>query len=255
MKVAIYTRVSTQMQADKGVSLDAQKCELIEYCNKNNYEYEIFEDAGISGKSINKRKELQKLLHNLSNYDIVLCYKLSRISRSVKDLANMLDTFNKNNVRFISLKEQIDTSSPTGKMLIYIMGVVSEIERDNISEYVKMAKKQEFESGRVTAKAVLGYDIINKRLVLNEKESQIVKFIFETYNKTRNYYKTAKICNEKGYKGKKGNQFHASSIKTIIQNQIYCGFNNFHDTEKKGSHKQIISKALYNKVNNIQEVA
>lgn len=168
----------------------------------------------------------------------------------------MLDTFNKHNIRFISLKEQIDTASPTGKMLIYIMGVVSEIERDNISEYVKMAKKQEFESGRVTAKAVLGYDIINKKLVINEKESQIVKFIFETYNKSRNYYQTAKLCNEKGFKGKKGNMFHASSIKTIIQNQIYCGFNNFHDTEtKKGTHKQIISKALYNKVNNIQEVA
>ena len=140
-------------------------------------------------------------------------------------------------------------------MLIYIISICAEIERDNISEYVKMAKKQEFESGRVTAKAVLGYDIINKKLVINEKESQIVKFIFETYNKTRNYYQAAKICNEKGYKGKKGNQFHASSIKTIIQNQIYCGFNNFHDTEKKGSHKQIISKALYNKVNNIEEVA
>lgn len=141
-------------------------------------------------------------------------------------------------------------------MLIYIISICAEIERDNISEYVKMAKKQEFESGRVTAKAVLGYDIIHKKLVINEKESQIVKFIFETYNKTRNYYQTAKICNNKGYKGKKGNEFHSSSIKTIIQNQIYCGFNNFHDTKgKKGTHKQIISKSLYNKVNNIEEVA
>lgn len=257
MKVAIYTRVSTQMQAEKGVSLDAQKCELIEYCNKNNYEYEIFEDAGISGKSINKRKELQRLLNNLQNYDVVLCYKLSRISRSVIDMANMIQIFENKNVRFISLKEGIDTSHKlTGKMAVYMMSACAEIERDNISEYVKMAKKQEFESGRVTAKAVLGYDIINKKLVINEKESQIVKFIFETYNKTKNYYQTAKICNNKGYKGKKGNEFHASSIKTIIQNQIYCGFNNFHDTEgKKGTHKQIISKALYNKVNNIVNVA
>ena len=256
MKVAIYTRVSTQMQAEKGVSLDAQKCELIEYCNKNGYEYEIFEDAGISGKSINKRKELQRLLNNLQNYDVVLCYKLSRISRSVKDMSNMLDKFQKTNTRFISLKENIDTEQVTGKLLIYIISICAEIERDNISEYVKMAKKQEFESGRVTAKTVLGYDIINKKLVINEKESQIVKFIFETYNKTRNYYQTAKICNDKGYKGKKGNMFHASSIKTIIQNQLYCGFNNFHDTKgKKGTHKQIISKALYNKVNNIVNVA
>ena len=252
MKVAIYTRVSTQMQVDKGVSLDAQKDELIEYCNKNNYKYDIFEDAGISGKSINKRKELQKLLNNLKNYDIVLCYKLSRISRSVKDMSNMLDIFQKNNIRFISLKENIDTEQTTGKLLIYIMSICAEIERDNISEFVKMSKKQEFNSGKIIAKKVLGYDIINKQLVINLKEAKIIKFIFETYNKTHNYYKTAQICNKKGYKGKKGQQFHASSIKTIIQNRIYCGFNNFHNEEiKKGKHEAIITKYLYNKVNNI----
>lgn len=250
MKVAIYTRVSTQMQAEKGISLDAQKNELIEYCNKNNYNYDIFEDAGISGKSINKRKQLQKLLNNLQNYDIVLCYKLSRISRSVKDMSNMLDKFQKTNTRFISLKENIDTEQVTGKLLIYIISICAEIERDNISEYVKMAKKQEFESGRVTAKAVLGYDIVNKKLVINEQESLVVKFIFETYNKTHNYYKTAQICNIKGFRGKKGNEFHASSIKTIIQNQIYCGFNNFHDEEsKRGKHKAIITENLYKKAN------
>lgn len=205
---------------------------------------------GISGKSINKRVKLQELLNRLNEFDIVLCYKLSRISRSVKDMANMLDLFQKTNTRFISYKENIDTEQVTGKMLIYVISMVSEMERDNISEWVKMAKKQEFESGRVTAKAVLGYDIINKKLVINEKESQIVKFIFETYNKTRNYYKTAQICNNKGFRGKKSNLFHASSIKTIIQNQLYCGFNNFHDEKiKKGKHKAIITQNLYNKVN------
>lgn len=252
MKVAIYTRVSTQMQAEKGVSLDAQKNELVEYCKKNNYNYDIFEDAGISGKNITKRKELQKLLNNLKNYDIVLCYKLSRISRSVKDMANMLDKFQKNNVRFISLKENIDTEQATGKLLIYVISICAEIERDNISEFVKMAKKQQFESGKITAKKVLGYDIKNKQLVINKKEANIIKFIFETYSKTHNYYQTAKMCNLKGFKGKKGQQFHASSIKTIIQNQIYCGFNNFHNEEiKKGNHEAIITRYLYNKVNNI----
>lgn len=252
MKVAIYTRVSTQMQAEKGISLDAQKNELIEYCNKNNYDYDIFEDAGISGKNITKRKELQKLLNNSKNYDIVLCYKLSRISRSVKDMANMLDKFQKNNIRFISLKENIDTEQATGKLLIYVISICAEIERDNISEFVKMAKKQQFESGKITAKKVLGYDIKNKQLIINKKEANIVKFIFETYNKTKNYYQTAKICNLKGFKGKKGQEFHASSIKTIIQNQIYCGFNNFHNKEiKKGNHEAIITKTLYNKANNI----
>ena len=217
------------------------------------YDYEVFEDKGISGKSIEKRQALQNLLKRLNEFDIVLVWKLSRLSRSVRDFANMLYEFDKNNVRFISYNEKIDTQDASGKLLMYVISIVAEIERDNISENVKLAKRQEFESGKITAKKVLGYDLINKQLIINKKEATIVKFIFETYNKTHNYYQTAKICNNRGFKGKKGQQFHASSIKTIIQNQIYCGFNNFHNQEvKKGEHQAIITKSLYNKVNSIE---
>ena len=252
MKVAIYTRVSTHMQAEKGISLEAQKETLIKYCNDHNYEYEVFEDAGISGKSIDKRKKLQELLNRLKEFDIIIVWKLSRIGRNMRDILNMMYEFDKNNVRFISYNENIDTSNSMSKMLMYVIGICAEIERDNTSENVKLAKRQEFENGKVTAKKVLGYDLINKQLVINEKESNIIKFIFETYSKTHNYYKTAQMCNLKGFKGKKGQQFHASSIKTIIQNQIYCGFNNFHNQEiKKGKHQAIITKSLYNKANSI----
>lgn len=214
------------------------------------YNYEVFEDKGISGKSINKRKALQELLNRLKEFDIIICWKLSRIGRNMRDILNMMYEFDKNNVRFISYNENIDTSNSMSKMLMYVIGICAEIERDNTSENVKLAKRQEFENGKVTAKKVLGYDLINKKLVINEKEANIVKFIFETYNKTHNYYQTAKMCNLKGFKGKKGQQFHASSIKTIIQNQIYCGFNNFHNEEtKKGKHQAIITKTLFNKVN------
>lgn len=216
------------------------------------YNYEVFEDKGISGKSINKRKALQELLNRLKEFDIIICWKLSRIGRNMRDILNMMYEFDKNNVRFISYNENIDTSNSMSKMLMYVIGICAEIERDNTSENVKLAKRQEFENGKITAKKVLGYDIVNKQLVINLKEAKIVKFIFETYNKTHNYYKTAQMCNLKGFKGKKGQQFHASSIKTIIQNQIYCGFNNFHKEEtKKGKHEAIITKYLYNKVNNI----
>ena len=216
------------------------------------YDYEVFEDKGISGKSIEKRQALQNLLKRLNEFDIVLVWKLSRLSRSVRDFANMLYKFDKNNVRFISYNEKIDTQDASGKLLMYVISIVAEIERDNISENVKLAKRQEFESGNITARKVLGYDLINKQLIINKKEATIVKFIFETYSKTHNYYQTAKICNNRGFKGKKGQQFHASSIKTIIQNQIYLGFNNFHGEEqKKGTHQAIITKNLFNKVNNI----
>ena len=216
------------------------------------YDYEVFEDKGISGKNIEKRQSLQNLLNRLKDFDIIIVWKLSRIGRNMRDILNMMYEFDKNNVRFISYNENIDTSNSMSKMLMYVIGICAEIERDNTSENVKLAKRQEFENGKITAKKVLGYDIVNKQLVINLKEAKIVKFIFETYSKTHNYYQTAKMCNDKGFKGKKGQEFHASSIKTIIQNQIYCGFNNFHNQEtKKGNHEAIITKYLYNKANNI----
>ena len=252
MKVAIYTRVSTQMQAEKGISLEAQKDTLIKYCNDNNYQYEVFQDAGISGKSIDKREKLQELLNRLKEFDIVLCWSLSRLGRNTRDNLNIIYEFDKKNIAFMTYSENIDTSTIMGKTYTTILSMVAEMEREHISENVKLAKRQEFEEGKKTAKKVLGYDIVNKQLVLNKKEANIIKFIFDTYDKARNYYQTAKICNNKGFKGKKGQSFHASSIKTIIQNQIYCGFNNFHSEEtKKGTHQAIITKYLYNKVNNI----
>lgn len=216
------------------------------------YEYETFEDKGISGKNIEKRPELQKILKRLNEFDLILVWKLSRLSRSVRDFANMLYDFDKNKVRFISYNEKIDTQDASGKLLMYVISIVAEIERDNISENIKLAKRQEFENGKVTARKVLGYDFINKQLVINKKEANIIKFIFETYSRNHNLYKTAQECNKRGFKGKKGQIFHASSIKTIIQNQLYLGFNNFHGEEqKKGKHEAIITKNLFNKANNI----
>ena len=133
------------------------------------YDYEVFEDKGISGKSIEKRQALQNLLKRLNEFDIVLVWKLSRLSRSVRDFANMLYEFDKNNVRFISYNEKIDTQDASGKLLMYVISIVAEIERDNISENVKLAKRQEFESGNITARKVLGYDLINKQLIINSE--------------------------------------------------------------------------------------
>lgn len=254
IKVAIYTRVSTKMQVEKGISLDAQENELVEWCKKNGYEYDVYSDGGKSGGTIEKRYEFQRMMDNIYDYDIVLCYKLARIVRSVKDLANMISDFAQLGIRFISLNEGIDTKTPLGKLLAYIMGIIAEIERENISDYVKMARQEEFLQGQITAKAVLGYDRIKKELILNRKEAKIVKFIFKTYDKIRNYYRVAQICNEKGYRGKNGSLFHASSIKTIIQNMLYCGYNSFHNEEfKLGKHTAIISLELYKRVNNIAD--
>ena len=216
------------------------------------YNYEVFEDKGISGKSINKREKLQELLNKLNEFDIILVWKLSRLSRSVRDFANMLYEFDKYNVRFISFNEKIDTQDASGKLLMYVISIVAEIERDNISENIKLAKKHDFENGKTMVTQILGYNVKNKSLIINPEEAKVVKFIFETYSRTKNAFLTAQICKLKGYKGKRGQDFYASSILTIIKNKTYCGYSKFHDSEfKKGKHKAIISINLFNKANSI----
>ena len=99
---------------------------------------------GISGKSIDKREKLQELLSKLKNFDIVLVWKLSRLSRSIRDFSNILYEFEKNKIAFISYNEKINTSDASGKLLMYVISIVAEIERDNISENIKLAKAQCF---------------------------------------------------------------------------------------------------------------
>lgn len=110
---------------------------------------------GISAKSVKKREKLKELLSRLNEFDIVLCWKLSRLSRNIRDSSNILYELEKNRVRFISYNEKIDTQDATGKLLMYVISIVSEIERDNISENVKMAKAQSFENNVHTAISIL----------------------------------------------------------------------------------------------------
>jgi len=109
---------------------------------------------GLSAKDTN-REQLQLLLNKLNEFETVLIWKLSRISRSVRDISNLLHKFNEKNITFISYSENINTSSASGKLLIYILSIVSEIERDNISENIKLVKRLNFENGKCTLVKIL----------------------------------------------------------------------------------------------------
>lgn len=91
-----------------------------------------------------------------------------------------------------------------------------------------------------------GYNIKNKKLVINKKEAEIVRNIFNIYAKTRSFNKTAIICNKKGFRGKRGKCFRANGIKLIIQNKTYLGYNKHHNQIKKAEHQAIVSTRLYN---------
>jgi len=135
-KVAIYCRVSTNMQEN---GLLSQKRELIEYCKRRGIEnYILFEDFGISGAK-KSRPALNEMMEKVNNGEIgmVIVYSFSRFARSMKHLLEALDTFREKETEFVSISEQIDTTSAVGSLIFRILASLAEFERELISQRVK----------------------------------------------------------------------------------------------------------------------
>ena len=235
-RVAIYCRVSTVEQAEEGYSIDEQRRRNIEYCEKEGHEvYKVYEDRGISGKNISGRPGLKDLLQdaNAGKFDLVIVWKLNRISRKLIDILNIVDTLDKNKIAFRSLTESFETETPAGKLQLNIMGAIGEFERGTIAENVKMGMMARAKEGKWNGGKVLGYDIVEipsegkkrkeTKLVINEKEAMTVRRIFELYSTGHGYKATVNRVNQEGHRSKKGNPFATATIKEILKNPVYIG--------------------------------
>lgn len=276
-RVAIYCRVSTVEQAEEGYSIDEQNLKIREYCEREGHEiYNLYEDRGISGKNITNRPGIKQLLHDVTEnkFDLVIVWKLNRISRKLLDILNIVELLNKHNIAFRSLTENFETETPSGKLQLNIMGAIGEFERETIAENVKMGLLARAREGRWNGGVVLGYDLVelpndgkkrkNTRLEINEKEANTVKRIFELYSQGYGYKAVVNRVNKEGYKTKRNKQFAVSTVKEILQNPVYIGkirYNVRQDWGKKrrsninanpilsdGQHEPIIDMQTWNKV-------
>ena len=140
-RVAIYCRVSTIEQAEEGYSIKEQEMLLMEFCEKQGYEVvQVYSDAGISGKDITHRPAMRKLLQDATErkFDLVLTWKINRLSRNLQDSLEIINTLEKYNITYKSYSEPFETDTPAGKMQFQIMSLVAEFERNTISQNVKM---------------------------------------------------------------------------------------------------------------------
>lgn len=281
-RVAIYARVSTEEQAEHGYSIDAQKEALTQYCNLLNKEIVgEYVDAGISGKEMSKRLELQRLLHDaeLGKFDEVLVWKFNRMSRNTKDLLEIVDKLKKNSVDFTSLSEKFDTSGPMGRFALQMLAAVGELERNTIVENVKLGLKQRARMGLHNGSRALGYNIVpqatNGRtgkndLVIVENEAVIVRNIFNWFCEGQGFKAIANKLNHDGYKTVKGKPFSICAIREIVDNPLYKGYVRYGKYEDwsekrrkgknanpivvKGKHPAIVSETLWNKAAGIRGI-
>lgn len=257
-RVAIYCRVSTVEQAEEGYSVDEQRRRCIEYCEKEGHEvFKVYEDRGISGKNISGRPGLKDLLKDANDkkFDLMVLWKLNRVSRRLIDILNIVDTLDKNNIAFRSLTENFETETPAGKLQLNIMGAIGEFERGTIAENVKMG---------MIARAREGKKRNETKLVINEKEAMTVRRIFELYSEGHGYKATVNRVNKEGHRSKRGNAFSTASIKEILKNPVYIGkirYNVRQDWNEKrrkninpnlilvdGEHEAIIDNETWEKV-------
>lgn len=243
-KVAVYIRVSTQEQAKEGFSIAAQKDKLTSYCIAKNWDiHNIYIDDGYTGTNL-ERPALKKLLRELNQVNIVLVYKLDRLSRSQKDVLYLVeDKFLKTEVDFVSLLESFDTTTPFGRAMVGILAVFAQLERDTIIERSKLGKERRAKEGKWRGGPVpLGYNYIDGELIVNEYEANIIRKIFNMYIHGAGMDSISKSLNEKDYRSKQNARFKASKIKTYLTNPIYAGLIPYKDELFQGNHMPIVDK-------------
>lgn len=244
-KVALYVRVSTTSQMEEGYSIEEQKAKLESYCDiKDWHVYKVYTDGGFSG-STTERPALEQLIKDAQSklFDTVLVYKLDRLSRSQKDTLYLIeDIFLKNNIEFVSLLENFDTSTPFGRAVIGLLSVFAQLEREQIKERMQLGKLGRAKAGKsmMWAKTSYGYDY-NKEtgsMTINEYEALAVKEIYSSYLAGMSITKLRDKINEEYPKQP---SWSYRTIRGILANPVYCGLNQYKGQTFQGTHKAIIS--------------
>lgn len=226
IKVAIYTRVSTEEQAKEGFSLKAQEEHLRSYANSKGFDiYDVYVDEGYSGKDY-KRPEIQRLFKDLydGKFKGVLVKTVDRISRKWSDVGKLVDDILiPNNCILLVSDNNLDTSSIGGNAFIQLLATFAQFERSMIVERVKTGMSKRAEMGYWNGGIVLGYNVVNKMLVVNHDEAQTVRKIFDLRTEGLGYKAIASLLNEEGYRTKKERLFSICTVKTILENEVYVG--------------------------------
>ncbi|HBC4320316.1 TPA: recombinase family protein [Staphylococcus aureus] len=246
MKVAIYTRVSSAEQANEGYSIHEQKRKLISFCEVNDWDrYEVFSDPGVSGGSM-KRPSLQKLFDRLEEFDLVLVYKLDRLTRNVRDLLEMLEVFEKNNIAFKSATELFDTTSAIGKLFITMVGAMAEWERETIRERSLIGARAAVRSGKYIKVQPFCYDLVDQKLKPNQY-AEYIRFIVDKLLSGKSANEVVRLLESK----KKPPGITKWNRKTVLgwmRNPILRGHTKHGDLLIKNTHEPIISEDEHSKM-------
>lgn len=220
--VGLYPRVSTEDQFRNGHSLGEQKERMLKLCDYKNYEvYKVYEDAEISAKDMN-RPAFQEMIQDIKDGKInkIIVYKLDRLTRSIKDLEEICTFLEENNCSLESMCEDINTSTANGKFFIRMLTILAQLEIERTSERTKFGMIGAVKKGHFVGRAPIGYDKQDKKLVINDIESEVIRRIFDLYIKGMAANAITKLLNEEKALNRK---WIPTLVDRILSNEIYIG--------------------------------
>ena len=224
-KVAgIYIRVSTEDQAREGFSLGEQEEKLKQLCDYKGYEvYKVYCDAGISAKDMEHRPKFQEMLKDMKDGKInyIVAYKLDRVTRSVRDLEELIAQLEKYNTYLVCDRDDVNTSTANGRFFVRMLTVLSQLEIEIVSERTKFGLNGAIKSGHLPGQVALGFKKdVNKKTIIDPATAPIVKRVFDLYLQGKTFLQISNIFNDEKVLNKNWKDTH---IERIINNRLYMG--------------------------------
>lgn len=254
--IALYTRESTREQAQDGYNLEKQKVKGYEYIHFKELQGEVklYEEYGVSAKTT-KRKKLNELKQDIKNglIDTVIIYKLDRLVRRLKGLSEMIELFNQYDVQLISLSEEINTKTATGRMLMNMIVMLAEWEQDTISErtidgLVEGARQGNF----IKSKIPFGWERFvkdDKKLIRwNDEEVRLIYQMRDLLKTDKSFFQISLIICEDEYMKSNNKKIDDEDVKKILLNKINLGIMELQGNEYKLNIKPIFTKKEYEEI-------
>jgi DNA invertase Pin-like site-specific DNA recombinase len=263
LRCAVYTRKSTDEGLDREFNtLDAQRDGCKAYILSQRQEgwtlvCDRYDDGGFSGGTL-ERPALQRLLRDIEQgrVDVVVVYKIDRLSRSLMDFSRMVETFEAHGVTFVSITQSFNTTTSMGRLTLNILLSFAQFEREVIGERIR----DKFAASRARGmwmggKVPLGYDVVARKLVVNEPEAFRVRSVFEIFVETGSGTETAKRLQGEGATRKSGRPLNKGDVYKLLNNRTYVGEAPHKGQIHRGEHQGIVSRELWDQVHAILQIS
>ena len=208
--------------------------------------HDVYVDAGYSGAK-RSRPALSKLIDNLSKVDLVLVYKLDRLTRNVKDLLDLLEIFEENNVAFRSATEVYDTSTAMGRLFVTLVGAMAEWERETIRERVMMGKRAAIKQGMILTPPPFYYDRVDNTYTPNDYK-KVVLWAYDEVMKGNSSKAIARKLNDSDIPPPNGKRWEDRTITRALRSPITRGHYTWGDVFIENSHEPIITEEMYQQI-------